>query len=191
MSYGRAFLAAVERARGATGADVPAAARQGEIIDLAIQGLTVPQMRALYVAHYSGQPLPRGRSRADVAAALRTAALADLNETTGEQDMSTEPQVVRRDLPTGSGEGWLVRYLGHSYAISQGHDGAVQAFRWNARAGAITDWDDLAGGHGTHEQALAALAARPVDEGGRVLSPGDVLDAAEAAEDSCCEECQP
>jgi hypothetical protein len=84
MSYGTAFLAAVERARTATAGTVPAATRRAEIIDLALQGLTVPQMRALYVAHYSGAPLERGLPRAQVAAALRAAALAALTDPEGE-----------------------------------------------------------------------------------------------------------
>lgn len=78
--YSRGFLAAIERARTVTAGTVPVAARRAEIIDLALQGLTVPQMRALYVAHYSGAPLPGGLARAGVAEALRTAALAALDE---------------------------------------------------------------------------------------------------------------
>lgn len=78
MTYGTSFMAAVERARTVTTGTVPVATRQAEIIGLALQGLTIPQMRALYVAHYSGAPLPRSLRRAEVAKALHTAALKDL-----------------------------------------------------------------------------------------------------------------
>lgn len=79
MSYGRVFTAAVERARHATTVGVVSIEqRQAEILGDALQGLTVPQMRALYVAHYSGAPLPRGYRRAEVVKALQAKALASL-----------------------------------------------------------------------------------------------------------------
>ena len=76
--YGHRLLAAMERARTITSSTVPVAVRRDEIIRLCLQGFTVPQMRALYVAHFSGAPLARGLKRAEVAEALRTKILTSL-----------------------------------------------------------------------------------------------------------------
>jgi hypothetical protein len=78
MSYGTRFLAAVERARTAEATSVPVAVRRSEIIRLTVTGLTVPEIRALYVAHYSGTPMPRGLRKAEASERLVKAALAAL-----------------------------------------------------------------------------------------------------------------
>lgn len=77
--YGKQLLAAIERARTvAPSSGLTKAERQAEIIALALQGFTVPQLRALYVAHFSGQPMARGLSRAKVVETLRTTILTTL-----------------------------------------------------------------------------------------------------------------
>lgn len=103
-SYGTRFLAAVERARTITAGTVPVETRQAEIIDLALQGLTVPQMRALYVAYYAGAPLPGSLRRAEVAEALRTAAFATLRpaEATAAELADTPAARAERDHPEPS-----------------------------------------------------------------------------------------
>jgi hypothetical protein len=73
--YGQRLLRAMDRARTVAAGDPQ---RQEWIIDDTLAGLTVPQLRALYVAHFSGQPLPRALTRPGVVAAVRAAALARL-----------------------------------------------------------------------------------------------------------------
>lgn len=80
-AYGHRLLAAIERARSiAPGVDISKYERQAEIVDLTLAGFTVAEMRALYVAHFSGAPLARGLSRGAVVEALRTKILTRLME---------------------------------------------------------------------------------------------------------------
>jgi len=85
---------------------------------------------------------------------------------------------------------------------ADGNDGLCRCCRtgehngscWDRPAtaeGEITDWDGVAGGRAlTKEQVLAELTQRPTDDDGWVMSPRDVLDQAEAAEEAeCCENC--
>lgn len=60
------------------GVDTTVEERRAEWIDVVLSGFTVPEMRALYVAHYSGAALPRGASRERVVEALRTKILSTL-----------------------------------------------------------------------------------------------------------------
>jgi hypothetical protein len=77
MTYGHQLACAMKRAAQITTAtDVTVDQRRAEVIDLALAGITVPQLRALWVAHFSGQPLPRGMRRADVVAKVHAAAMA-------------------------------------------------------------------------------------------------------------------
>jgi hypothetical protein len=72
-NYGQRLTGAMDRARTVAAGDPQ---RQKWILDDALAGLTVPQLRAVYVAHFSGQPMPRGLRRADVVAKVHAAALA-------------------------------------------------------------------------------------------------------------------
>jgi hypothetical protein len=93
----------------------------------------------------------------------------------------SEPKVLRQDVAVGVSPGWLVEFRGQHFVISKGISDMVQVFR-SGPDGNITDWDDVAGSSGyTRTRALRELASRPVDEDGRVLSPQDVMDAAEEA----------
>jgi hypothetical protein len=100
-------------------------------------------------------------------------------------DFERDAVVLRRDVQYGVAgtSAWLVTYRDQIFVISTGSDehNPVQVFRAD-NSGRVRDWDEVASGD-TKDAALAALVARPVDETGHVLSPRDVLDAAEAAED--------
>lgn len=114
-------------------------------------------------------------------------------------DTTPRAEVDPERLSGWRGFAHRVRYRGQDFVVSTaGHpDGsggfASLVFRSGAD-GKVTDFDDVAGGDGmSREQAITALEARPVDEHGRVMSPRDVLDAAEAAAEAaegCCKECQ-
>ena len=93
-------------------------------------------------------------------------------------------EVLRRDVNVGQGGAWLVRYRDKHFVVSTGREGDTLVFRASP-TGEVTDWDNVASPvYGTDkQQALDALTARPVDETGRVLSPRDEMDDAEAADD--------
>jgi len=99
--YGQMWAGMIERARTAKATSVPAMVRRAEIIDLAIQGLTIEQMRALWVSWYSGQPMPRGLRRAEVAAKLREKALESVRPKPVDQELfdRTAPQWNCVDYP--------------------------------------------------------------------------------------------
>jgi Large polyvalent protein associated domain 29 len=90
------------------------------------------------------------------------------------------PTVLRKDVSIGTGGGWLARYHGQYFVVSESmsQPAGVQVFRSDDH-GSVSDWDELASGR-TREDALRQLQQRPYDSSGRVLSPRDVLDEAEA-----------
>jgi len=111
-----------------------------------------------------------------------------IDATDGTVHPAAETEIIRKDVG-GVGEypAWLVRRNGQLFVISHtGYMGepTTQAFR-ATEGGQVRDWDEVAGGRDmTREQVLAELTQRPVDETGHVLSPSDVADLDDAAEEA-------
>lgn len=94
-------------------------------------------------------------------------------------------RILRTDLPLGSDQdAWLVCYRGQHFVISNAEYSSgyeTQVFRAN-EDGTVRSYTEIARGD-DQPAALSSLCARPVDDTGYVLSPTDVQDMIDGAED--------